>query len=182
MTEDWLIVGYAFGQGSHTCCDVSHCCNIWLDRKRQGFRNGELGHINGRTRPSGHENNETWDLRFSRWWICTPAVVSDMTTCSFVGRYRFVGGNNCLHLQEWRRKQFLRKSGNHIRTHTEPHYERITNRAARCLIFNWTHRKLSFLSGKKLYSTAHINVEDGHISFLNEELKLYSPNSILVMK
>jgi len=38
------------------------------------------------------------------------------------------------------------------------------------------------LSGKKLYSTGHIYVEDEHNSFLNEEHRLYLPNIILVMK
>jgi hypothetical protein len=38
------------------------------------------------------------------------------------------------------------------------------------------------MSGKKLYNTGHINVDDEHNSFLNEKHKLYSPNIILVMK
>ena len=35
---------------------------------------------------------------------------------------------------------------------------------------------------QKLYNAGHINVDDVHISFLNEEHNPYSPNIILVMK
>ena len=149
MTEiDWLIdcwscIAHDKGQGSHTCCEVAQCCNIWLDRKRPEFRNGDLGHKNARTRPSGHvTNDETWDLRFSRQWTCKLEVVSGMTSCSFVGVYRFVREEKDAPIfreGEGSRK-FLRQSGNHIWTRTESNCECIMNRTARWQVLNWTHR------------------------------------------
>jgi hypothetical protein len=142
LIECWLCIAQVVGQGSHTCCKVAHCCNIRL-QKRQGFLNRDFGHKEARTRPSRHETvDETWDLRFPRWWTCKLAVVYYMTTCSFVGGYRFFGGETtaCIFREDERTSEFLRQSGNRIWTHAEPHYEYITNSAVRCLVLNWTHR------------------------------------------
>jgi len=66
-------------------------------KKRQGIRNGDLGHKNGRTWPSRREtNNEMWDLSFSRRWTCKRAVVSNMTTCSFLRPLRVFSGKQML--------------------------------------------------------------------------------------
>ena len=189
MTDDWLIDCWLcfahVGKGGHTCFDVSHCFNIWLDRKGQEILNGELGHMNGRTRPSGHEtNNETWDSRFSRWWKCKLVVVSNMSPCSLVGRYRFVGGKQ-MPPSSRTTKEPASFSESLIITY-EPIESRIMNtlRIGLPVAWYWTERtgNWAFCPAKKLYSTGHTNVEDGRNSFLNEEHRLYSPNIILVMK
>ena len=73
---------------------LRYYCSIWLDINGQMLRNGDFGHKNTSKRPIRHvTNNVMWDLRFSRWWTCKSTVLWDMTTCSFVGCYRFVRGN-----------------------------------------------------------------------------------------
>ena len=162
MTEDWLIdcclcITQDVGQSSHTCCEIPHCWNLWLDRKRQGIRNGDLGHKNGRTRPSRREtNNETWDFRFSRTYKL--AVVSNMTTCSFLRPLPVCSGetNASIFRKDEGTCEFFRNSVNHIWNHTEPHYEYVANMADRCLVLNWTHRELSKKTHTHIYIYIYI--------------------------
>jgi len=124
------------------------CCSPLLqlrEKKKKRIRNGDLGLKNGRTWPSRREtNNETWDLRFSRWWTRKLVVVSNMTTCSFLRPLPVCSGdtNASIFRKDEGTSEFLRNSGNHIWNHTERHYEYIANRAARWLVLNWTQREL----------------------------------------